>query len=85
MRRLTNIAVTLLLAGAAPSLVGVSATLAVFSVRQAARAAPFPLHPWGAAAGLFALPLGLICWRVARRRFNGLDADQFAAWRLREL
>jgi len=85
MRRLANIAVTLLLAGAAPSLVGVSAALAVFSVRQAARAAPFPLHPWGAAAGLFALPLGLLCWRAARHRLGRFEADQFAAWRLREL
>ena len=85
MRQIASVAVALLLAGAGSSLVGLSALVAALSVRQAVRAAPLPLHPWGAAAGLLALPLGLACWLVARHRLDGLDADRYAAWRLREL
>lgn len=79
MRHLTNIALSLLLAGAGSSLLGFSAVVAALGARQAVRVAP--LHPWGAAAGLIALPLGLTCWRIAQHR---LDEDRFAAWRQRE-
>ena len=83
MRHLTSIAIALLLAGAGSSLVGVSALVTALSVRQAVRAASF--HPFGAAAGLLALPLGIALWYTARQRLDALSDRRFAAWRLREL
>ena len=83
MRHLIGIAIALLLAGAGSSLVGFSALLTALSVRQALRAAPF--HPFGAAAGLLVLPLGIALWLFARERLDDLSDRRFAAWRLREL
>ena len=84
MHRLINLALTLLLAGTAPSLVGFGTVVAALSARQIGRAAV--LHPWAAAAGLLALPLGAACWLLARHRLDALDGDAcFRAWRLREL
>jgi hypothetical protein len=85
VRRLTSIAYALLLGGAGTTLIGLSVLVAGLSARQAVRAAPLPLHPWGAAAGLLAFPLGVLCWQVARRRLDHVQPDGFAAWRLREL
>ena len=84
MRRLTSIAYALLLGGAGTTLIGFSALIAGLSARQAVRAAPLPLHPWGAAAGLLAFPIGIVCWQAARRRLERFRPDGFAAWRLRE-
>jgi hypothetical protein len=67
------------------SLVGFAALIAALSARQAVRAAPLPLHPWGAAAGLLAFPAGVLFWGAAQRRLDRCQPDGFAAWRLREL
>jgi hypothetical protein len=84
MHRLTDTALALALAGAGTSLIGLSATIAAASARQAVRAAPFPLHPWVAAAGLLAFPLGLACLCAARRRLDEIAAARFRAWELRQ-
>jgi hypothetical protein len=84
VRRLAGIAVALLLAGAGSSLIGLSALVATIGARQAVRAAPLPLHPWGAAAGLLALPLGILCWSIARRHLDGVGRDEYVAWRIRD-
>jgi len=78
MRRLTSIAAALLLAGAGSSLVGVSATIAALGVRQAVRAAP--IHPFGAAAGLVAVPAGAACWWLAQRILDQNDQTSFRYW-----
>jgi hypothetical protein len=83
VRRVAGIAVTLLLAGAGSSLVACSALRAALIARQAVRAAP--IHPFGAAAGLLALPLGAACWLFAHRRLDNLTDRRFEAWSLREL
>jgi hypothetical protein len=85
VRRLTSIALALYLAGTGSSLLGLSVAVAMYTLRQAARAAPLPLHPWGTVAGLIACPIGLLCWRSARRRLSALDDTSFRSWRLREL
>jgi len=85
VRQLTNAALALMLAGAGTSLIGCSTLLASLSLRQAMRAAPLPLHPWGAAAGLFALPCGLIFLRAARRRLDEIGESTYREWQLREL
>jgi hypothetical protein len=85
MRRLTGIAIALYLAGAATSLIGFSVLIAAYGARQAVRAAPLPLHPWGTAAGLFTFPLGLLCWQAAQRRLADVRHDAFHDWRMREI
>jgi hypothetical protein len=84
VRHLAGIAAALLLAGAGSSLIGSAALVAVFSARQAVRAAPLPLHPWGAAAGLLALPFGVLCCLIAQRRLDSVGDGDYLAWRLRE-
>lgn len=84
MRRLTSIAFTLYLAAAGTSLIGFSTVIAAYGLRQAARAEPLH-HPWGAAAGLIAFPLGALCLQTALHRLAKLDDDAYRAWRLREI
>ena len=84
MRRLTETTFALLMAGAGTGLIGLSTTLAAASVRQAVRAAPLPFHPWGAAAGLLAFPLGLACLFIAGRRLDQAAAMRFRAWEMRQ-
>jgi hypothetical protein len=85
MRRLASIAFSLYLAAAGASLIGCAAVLTALGMRQAVRAEPLPLHPWGAAAGLIAFLLGIVCWRAAQRRLPDTGGDAFRDWRLREL
>ena len=82
MRHITGVALMLLLTGAGSSLVGFSALVAGLSIRQAVRAAP--IHPFGAAAGLLALPLGLAIWLLARRALHHVTDTEFQSWTLRE-
>ena len=82
MRHLASVVLTLLLAGAGSGLLGLSVVVATVSVRQTVRAAP--LHPWGAAVGLLALPLGIALWLLARQRLDELTRCRFAEWTLRE-
>ena len=85
MRRLSSIAFSLYLAAAGTSLIGFSTTIAAYGMRQAVRAEPLPFHPWGAAAGLIAFPIGALCLHTAFRRLAEFDDDAYRAWRLREL
>ena len=82
VRHLASVVLTLLLAGAGSSFFGLSAIVATASVRQTGRAAPF--HPYGAAAGLLALTLGVALWLLARRRLDALTRAHFAEWSLRD-
>ena len=85
VRRLSSIAFTLYLAAAGTSLIGFSVAIAAYGMRQAVRAEPLPLHPWGAAAGLVAFPLGLACLHAARRRLDEIAAAaRFRAWEVRQ-
>ena len=85
MRRLSSVAFSLYLAAAGTSLIGFSFVIAAYGMRQAVRAEPLPFHPWGAAAGLIAFPVGAFCVRVAYRRLAEYDDDVYRTWRLREL
>jgi hypothetical protein len=85
VRRLSSIAFSLYLAAAGTSLIGFSFVIAAYGMRQAVRAEPLPLHPWGAAAGLIAFPIGALSIHAAYRRLADLDDDIYRAWRLREL
>ncbi|MGE3601531.1 MAG: hypothetical protein AB7N70_38995 [Dehalococcoidia bacterium] len=85
VRRLSSIAFSLYLAAAGTSLIGFSTIIAAYGMRQAVRAEPLPLHPWGTVAGLIAFPVGALCVHAAQRRLADLDDDLYRAWRLREL
>jgi hypothetical protein len=83
VRRVAGVAPTLCLAGAGTGLMAIATLAAALAVRQAARAAP--VHPYGAAAGLLAFPLGALCWWTVRRCVAGRAVERFRAWSLREL
>jgi hypothetical protein len=85
MRRLSSIAFSLYLAAAGTSLIGFSTVIAAYGMRQAVRAGPLHLHPWGSAAGLIAFPIGALCLGAAYRRLADAGDECYRAWRLREI
>lgn len=82
MRRIADTVTSLVLAGIGSVLVACAAVIAAIVTRQATRAAP--IHPFGAAAGLLALPLGMGLWFAAKHRLAERE-DAYVSWSLREL
>lgn len=82
VRSIASAAASGLAAGVGASLIGGAVIAAGLGARQVARATP--LHPFGVAVGLVALPLGVALWRIAMRRLDSSSPTAFELWSLRE-